>query len=113
MINLTFSSEAGTTSSRKVARVTGFRHDNLMSRIKGYRETLDYLNLNTEEFFIESTYVNSKDAEQPCYIITSKGCEMVASIMVNQLSKALSGITVSQKDIEKEIAITVEKRGNL
>ena len=113
MINLTFSSEAGTTSSRKVARVTGFRHDNLMSRIKGYRETLDYLNLNTEEFFIESTYVNSKDEERPCYLITSKGGEMVASIMLSQLSKVLSGAPICEKEIQKEIAITVEKRGNL
>ena len=109
MNNFTFSKESAITNSRKVAHITGLRHDKLLSKIKGYRDTLEYLRLNTEEFFIESTYVNSKDLEQTCYLLTSKGCEMVANIMVNQLSQAMSGASICEKELQQEIAITLEK----
>jgi len=109
MISLTVFNETGITNSRKVAHITGLRHDNLLTKIKGYTETLKYLKLNSEEFFIESAYVNSQDKEQPCYLLTSKGCEMVANIMLNQLVQALSGAQLCEKEVEQQIAMTMEK----
>lgn len=71
--------------SREVAERTEKRHDNLLRDIKGYIKVLeDNSKLSSQNFFIESTYKNSQNKEQPCYLLTRKGCDMVANKMTGE-----------------------------
>ncbi|AAX91356.1 Rha family transcriptional regulator [Staphylococcus phage EW] len=68
--------------SREVAEMVGKRHDNLVRDIKGYIKILeDSSKLSSHNFFEESTYINSQNKIQPCYLLTKKGCDMVANKM--------------------------------
>ena len=87
MNNLTIKNYNGVnvTDSREVAEMTGKKHDQLMRSIRGYIEVLDdSAKLQTQDFFIESTYKNSQNKTQPCYLLTKQGCEMVANKMTGE-----------------------------
>lgn len=65
--------------SREVAKLVGKEHDQLLRSIRGYIKVLDQsANLQTDDFFIESTYKNENNQSYPCYLLTRKGCDMVA-----------------------------------
>lgn len=65
--------------SREVAEMIGKRHADLMRSIDGYVEILTNAKLRSLDFFIKSSYVDSKGEKRPCYGITRKGCDMVAN----------------------------------
>ena len=68
--------------SREVAEMVGKRHDHLIRDIKGYIEVLEENpKLGTRNFFEESTYITNQNKIQPCYLLTKKGCDMVANKM--------------------------------
>lgn len=68
--------------SREVAEMVGKRHDHLIRDIRGYIEILeDNPELGSRQFFEKSTYINSQNKLQPCYLLTKKGCDMVANKM--------------------------------
>lgn len=74
-----------TIDSREVAEMTGKRHDNLIKDIRGYAKVLDdSSNLRSPNFFVESTYINSQNKTQPCFLLTRKGCDMVANKMTGE-----------------------------
>jgi len=74
--------------SRDVAEMIGKEHSNLMRDIRGYAETLDASensNLNSLNFFIPHTYTVAGNSKQySCYLITRKGCDMVANKMTGE-----------------------------
>lgn len=72
------------TDSKEVAMRIGKEHKNLLRDIKGYIKVLDGSNLSSKNFFIEDTYLNSQNKEQPCYQLTRKGCDMVANKMTGE-----------------------------
>ncbi|CAI3586673.1 Phage regulatory protein, Rha family [Clostridium neonatale] len=56
-----------------------------MRDIRGYIKVLeDSPKLDSQDFFIESTYKNSQNKTQPCYLLTKQGCEMVANKMTGE-----------------------------
>ncbi len=59
-------------------------HKNLLSKIRKYIEILDGSKLSSPQFFVPSTYVNNQNKEQPCYLLTKKGCEMVANKLTGE-----------------------------
>ena len=59
-------------------------HKNLLSKIRKYVEILDGSKLSSPQFFVPSTYVNNQNKEQPCYLLTKKGCEMVANKLTGE-----------------------------
>lgn len=66
-----------TLTSMEVADMIGKQHAHLMRDIRGYIKILeDSPNLDSQEFFIENTYINSQNKEQPCFDVTKKGCEI-------------------------------------
>lgn len=74
--------EVKTIDSREVAEMMEKRHADLMRDIRVYKEHMeDNADLHSQNFFIESTYKNSQNKEQPCYLLTKKGCEFVANKM--------------------------------
>ncbi|MDU4480238.1 Rha family transcriptional regulator, partial [Clostridium sp.] len=71
--------------STQVSEMTGKKHDNLLRDIRGYLKVIeDSSKLRSQDFFIESTYKNSQNKTQPCYLLTKQGCEMVANKMTGE-----------------------------
>lgn len=67
--------------SREVAGVIGQRHRDLLRTIRHYIEVLgksNGRNFAPVEYFRESTYTDSKGEVRPYYLITRKGCDMIA-----------------------------------
>ena len=64
--------------SREVAEMVGKAHNDLMKDIRRYCEQLSLGKIPQSDFFAESTYVNGRGKEYPCYLITKEGCEFIA-----------------------------------
>lgn len=64
--------------SREVAEMIGKRHPDLKRDIKRYIGQLDMSKIAHIEFFTDSTYRDSENREQSCYLVTLKGCEFIA-----------------------------------
>ena len=59
--------------SREVAEMIGKAHDKLLRDIRGYIEIISHSpKLESENFFIESEYFNSRNQKQPCYLLTKQ-----------------------------------------
>lgn len=86
-----------TIDSRDVADWVGKRHDHLCRDISGYIEHISNApNLGVVDYFIPSTYKDAKGEERPCYLITRKGCEMVANKLTGR-----KGVIFTAKYIER------------
>ena len=73
--------------SRDVAEMIGKDHRHLIRDIRGYAEILGKTiepNFGLNDFFIESSYKDSIGRTLPCYLITKKGCDMVANKMTGE-----------------------------
>lgn len=70
--------------SRQVAEMIGKPHNDLMKSIRTYCEYLGQGDFSQSDFFIPSVYINSQNKEQPCYLLTKKGCDMVANKMTGE-----------------------------
>ena len=58
--------------------MVGKEHDKLLKDIRRYIEQLRAANLGVTDFFKESTYKTLQNKTLPCYLITKKGCELIA-----------------------------------
>lgn len=76
--------------SRQVAEMTGKQHKHLIRDIKSYCDILSKTTdpkiggstepkIGPSDFFIESSYKDSTGRTLPCYLLTKKGCDMVAN----------------------------------
>lgn len=73
--------------SRAVAEMVGKNHRDLMRSIHSYvniMENNNERNFAPVDFFIESTYLDGKGEVRPCYLLTKKGCDMVANKMTGE-----------------------------
>jgi phage regulatory protein, rha family len=79
--------EVDVVDSRAVAEMVGKNHRDLMRSIHGY---IDVMGKSTErnfapsDFFIPRTYKDSTGRTLPCYLLTKKGCDMVANKMTGE-----------------------------
>ena len=74
-----------TIDSREVAEMVGMRHCDLIRKIGKYNEILENAKLRSQEFFIPSTYkVENNNKTYECYLLTKKGCEMVANKLTGE-----------------------------
>lgn len=67
--------------SRQVAEMIGKDHAHLMRDIAGYAKIIEsssQTKFGLADFFIPSTYKDAQDKPRPCYLLTKKGCDMVA-----------------------------------
>lgn len=67
--------------SRQVAEMINKRHTDLLRDINKYVNVLTNAKLRSLDFFVKATYTDSKGEIRPCYLITRKGCNMVANKM--------------------------------
>jgi Rha family phage regulatory protein len=110
MFNLTIINRNGinVACSTEVAAITETRHDNLLAKIKNYIDILHSSNLRSMNFFIESTYINGKNTEQPCYLLTRKGCDLVANKITGEKGVLFSAAYVTRFDeMEQSIKSSV------
>lgn len=71
--------------SREVAEMTGKRHAHLVRDIDNYREVLDQNpNLVSDDYFMESSYQAGTGKQYKHYLLTKKGCDMVANKMTGE-----------------------------
>lgn len=94
------------TESRDVAEMVGKRHDHLIRDIKGYIEILeDAPNLGSANFFIPYSYRNSQNKEMPCYLLTRKGCDMVANKMTGEKGVLFTAMYVTRfEEMEEQLS---------
>ena len=65
--------------SRDVAQMVERNHNELMKSIRLYAQYLNEGEIPVVDFFIESSYVDSKGQSRPNFLITKKGCDMIAN----------------------------------
>lgn len=73
--------------SRDVAVMVEKNHKDLLRDIRGYVEIMENSNERNfapVDFFIPSSYVDSKGEARPCYLLTKKGCDMVANKLTGE-----------------------------
>lgn len=67
------------TDSRYVSEIVGKPHNDLLKAIRTYCSVLNEGNFSQVDFFIESSYRDSKGENRTCYLCTKKGCDMIAN----------------------------------
>ena len=82
--------------SREVAEKVEKKHAHLLRDIAGYIKIMESATesiigfsgterkIAPSEFFIPSTYKDSTGRELPCYLITKKGCDMIANKLTGE-----------------------------
>ena len=73
--------------SREVAVLIGKRHDHLLRDIRGYAEIIrktSLPNFGERDFFVASSYKNSRNQDMPCYLITKSGAEVIANKLTGE-----------------------------
>lgn len=73
--------------SREVAAMVEKRHDNLITDIRGYIKAMEKaidLKIQVNDFFVPSTYKDGRGRELPCFLITKKGCDMIANKLTGE-----------------------------
>ena len=65
--------------SRDVAQMVERGHYDLLKSIRQYAEYLAEGEIPLGDFFIESTYLDGNNQPRPNFLITKKGCDMIAN----------------------------------
>lgn len=68
-----------TIDSRLVAEALEMQHKNLLKKIRAYEQILTGSKFSPLDFFIPTNYEDGKGEGRLCYMLTKKGCEMVAN----------------------------------
>ena len=93
--------------SREVAEMVGKRHDNLIRDIAGYVEILGgntALNFEVSNFFVGSSYQDSTGRTLKRYLLTRKGCDMVANKMTGEKGVLFTATYVTLfEEMEKKL----------
>ncbi|WP_436881765.1 phage regulatory protein/antirepressor Ant [Mammaliicoccus sciuri] len=71
--------------SREIAEMTNKRHADLVRSIESYLEVLGQnAKLRSDDFFLESSYQAGTGKQYKHYLLTKKGCDMVANKMTGE-----------------------------
>jgi len=95
------------TDSRDIAEMIEKRHDHLLRDIKGYIEVIEKTTvpkIGVSDFFLDSSYQDSTGRTLPCYLITKKGCDMVANKMTGEKGILFTATYVTRfEEMEKSL----------
>lgn len=70
--------------SREVAQAIEIRHADLLEKINTYSDFLANGKFRSLDFFVPSDYVDVQGKTRPRYLLTRKGCDMVANKMTGE-----------------------------
>jgi len=92
-----------TLTSLEVGEMIEKEHKNLLRDIRGYIEVISTSpKLSPLNYFIESSYQDSKNETRPMYLLSKLGCELVANKMTGEKGILFTALYV-QKFNEMEI----------
>ena len=92
------------TESRLVAEMIDQQHKELLRTIRNYIGILTGAGLRSLDFFIPHTYQDAKKEVRPCFLITRKGCDMVANKMTGEKGVLFTAEYVTRfEEMEKEL----------
>lgn len=92
--------------SREVAKMTGKEHKELMRSIRHYVGILTSAELRSSDFFIPHYYQDAKKEQRPSFLLTRKGCDMVANKMTGRKGVLFTAEYVTKfEEMEKELSI--------
>jgi len=97
-----------TVDSRDVSEMVGKEHSNLMRDIRGYAEVLDKPDsiLKAANFFNLCTYLDTQGQARPCYLLTRKGCDMVANKMTGEKGVLFTAAYVTKfEEMENDLRL--------
>ena len=88
--------------SREVAEKIERPHNELLKSIRTYIGYLGEGKIPQSDFFVEATYRNEQNKELPCYLITKKGCDMIANKLTGKKGVLFTAAYVSAFEKMKE-----------
>lgn len=93
--------------SRDVAVMVEREHNALLKSIRSYAQYLREGEIAQSDFFIESTYLNAQNHEMPNFLITKKGCDMIANKMTGKKGVLFTAAYVTAfEEMRQTIATT-------
>lgn len=99
-----------TIDSREIADMTGKRHADLIRDVERYTEVMSQnANLRSDDFFIESEYQAGTGKNYKHYLVTRKGCDMIANKMTGDKGILFTATYVDrfhQMEQEEPLALT-------
>lgn len=116
--------QLATIDSREVAEMLGKEHKYVLRDIEGTDDvvgiipTLIGANLHSSKYFIESSYKDTRNRNQKCYLVTKMGCELLGNKQqgekgilftakyverFNQMEQAIKGQTFNTSRLSKEL----------
>ena len=81
--------------SREVAEMVEREHYELLKSIRQYAEYLAAGEIPVGDFFIESTYLDGNNQPRPNFLITKKGCDMIANKLTGKKGVLFTAAYVS------------------
>lgn len=104
------------TNSRDVAEMVGIRHSDLLEKIGGSKKVTGYIThltngkFRSSDFFITHNYTDEKGEIRPCYLLTRKGCDMVANKMTGERGVLFTAAYVTCfEEMEEQLKATNPK----
>lgn len=98
--------------SREVAEMVERNHKELLRDIRKYIEIMEKSGerkIAPSDFFIPSSYVSAQNKEQPCYLITKKGCDMIANKLTGEKGVLFTAAYVTAFEAMQE-ALSASRR---
>lgn len=91
--------------SREVAEMVGKRHSDLLESIDTYKDAITQNGkFRSDDFFIESTYQAGTGKSYKCYLLTKRGCDMVANKMTGEKGILFTATYVTRfEEMEKAL----------
>ena len=81
--------------SRDVAEAIERPHKDLLKSIRSYVGYLNEGDFSPVDFFVKAEYEDSKGEKRPCYLITKKGCDMIANKLTGKKGVLFTAAYVS------------------
>ena len=88
--------------SREVAEKIERPHKELLRSIRTYCEYLTESKIALSDFFVSAEYEDSTGRKLPCYLITKKGCDMLANKLTGKKGVLFTAAYVSAFEQMKE-----------
>lgn len=98
--------------SREVAQMVERNHYELLKSIRQYAQYLNEGEIPVVDFFIESGYQDSKGETRPNYLITKKGCDMIANKITGKKGVLFTAAYVTAFEEMRQALTAVPARVN-
>ena len=109
-----------TITTLEIAEMMDLPHAKIIRKLEGDKNhigiipVLNEAHLGLVEYFVKSTYIDSKGEERPCYLVTKMGCDFLANKFTGEKGILFTAKYVKRfSEMEKEIHNFHTKKANL